>query len=189
MQTVLLIANIWHILIGTVMFLVALFLILLVLVQRGRGGGLAGALGGLGGQSAFGTRAGDTFTYITIWASAAWILLCIGATKFLGTQPGKLGAEESLLPSTTVTQPGDEPSASTSPPLTGNTGSGTPRGANPDAPSEVNNDREISDLGATPTGPGPAAPDGTPELALPIGPDGTQTPAEPDTEGSGATPK
>jgi preprotein translocase subunit SecG len=33
---------------------IALFLILLVLVQRGRGGGLAGALGGAGGQSAFG---------------------------------------------------------------------------------------------------------------------------------------
>ena len=44
------------------MFLVALFLILLVLIQRGRGGGLAGAFGGMGGQSAFGTKAGDLFT-------------------------------------------------------------------------------------------------------------------------------
>ena len=33
----------------------AIFLILLVLVQRGRGGGIAGALGGMGGNSAFGT--------------------------------------------------------------------------------------------------------------------------------------
>ena len=51
---------------GILLFLTSLFLILLVLVQRGRGGGLAGALGGMGGQSAFGTKAGDVFTRITI---------------------------------------------------------------------------------------------------------------------------
>jgi preprotein translocase subunit SecG len=56
-------------LIGTLsllMLAISLFMILLVLIQRGRGGGLAGAFGGMGGQSAFGTRAGDTFTRITI---------------------------------------------------------------------------------------------------------------------------
>ena len=52
------------------MLLVAIFLILLVLVQRGRGGGLAGAFGGMGGQSAFGTKAGDLFTRITIGVAA-----------------------------------------------------------------------------------------------------------------------
>ena len=58
------------ILFGILMFATALFLILLVLVQRGRGGGLSGALGGMGGQSAFGTKAGDLFTRITIGAAA-----------------------------------------------------------------------------------------------------------------------
>ena len=42
-------------LLGFSMFAVSLFLILLILVQRGRGGGLTGALGGPGGQSDFGT--------------------------------------------------------------------------------------------------------------------------------------
>src|SRR5207253_9212160 len=51
------------------------FLILLVLIQRGKGGGLAGAFGGVGGSSAFGSRAGDTFTKITIGVAAAWIVL------------------------------------------------------------------------------------------------------------------
>ncbi|NIL97112.1 MAG: preprotein translocase subunit SecG, partial [Planctomycetales bacterium] len=51
--------------------------ILLVLVQRGRGGGLTGALGGMGGQSAFGTKAGDMFTRITVGAAIFWILLCM----------------------------------------------------------------------------------------------------------------
>jgi preprotein translocase subunit SecG len=64
------------------MFLIAVFLILLVLVQRGRGGGLAGALGGMGGQSAFGTKAGDLFTRITIGAATVWILLCVLGVKY-----------------------------------------------------------------------------------------------------------
>jgi preprotein translocase subunit SecG len=59
----------------------ALFLILLVLVQRGRGGGIAGALGGMGGNSAFGTKAGDTFTWITYGTAAVWILLAMVTIK------------------------------------------------------------------------------------------------------------
>lgn len=53
----------------------SLFMILLVLIQRGKGGGLAGAFGGVGGSSAFGSRAGDMFTRITIIVAAVWILL------------------------------------------------------------------------------------------------------------------
>ena len=54
---------------------ISALLILVVLLQRGRGGGLAGAFGGLGGQSAFGTKAGDVFTKITIGLVTAWVLL------------------------------------------------------------------------------------------------------------------
>jgi preprotein translocase subunit SecG len=60
-----------------------LFLILIVLIQRGRGGGLAGAFGGAGGQSAFGTKAGDLFTRVTIGVAAFWIILCAVSVKFL----------------------------------------------------------------------------------------------------------
>jgi preprotein translocase subunit SecG len=70
---------------GLIMFLLlatSIFLVLLVLVQRGRGGGLAGAFGGLGGQSAFGTKAGDLFTRITIVVAAFWILLCAASVKY-----------------------------------------------------------------------------------------------------------
>ncbi len=68
---------------GISIFVTSIFLILLVLVQRGRGGGLTGALGGPGGQSAFGTKAGDLFTRITIGVAAAWIFLCASAVFFL----------------------------------------------------------------------------------------------------------
>ena len=73
-------------LLGLGLSLAALFLILLVLIQRGRGGGLAGAFGGMGGQSAFGTKAGDVFTKITVGVAAFWIVLCILATNVLGRQ-------------------------------------------------------------------------------------------------------
>ncbi|MGO8752974.1 MAG: preprotein translocase subunit SecG [Thermoguttaceae bacterium] len=70
-------------LLGFLLSIVALFLILLVLIQRGKGGGLAGALGGMGGQSAFGTKAGDLFTKITIVVAAVWIVLCILSVRVL----------------------------------------------------------------------------------------------------------
>jgi preprotein translocase subunit SecG len=63
--------------------LTGLFLILLVLIQRGKGGGLAGAFGGAGGSSAFGSRAGDTFTRITLIVAAIWILLIMILIKVL----------------------------------------------------------------------------------------------------------
>jgi preprotein translocase subunit SecG len=77
-------------LLGFMLVFTALFLILLVLVQRGKGGGLAGALGGMGGQSAFGAKAGDTFTRITIGVAAFWILLCILSVNVLGRQQSLL---------------------------------------------------------------------------------------------------
>ena len=67
----------------TLLMFSGLFLIGLILLQRGRGGGLAGAFGGMGGQSAFGTKAGDVFTRITIGVASAWILLCAGSVVAL----------------------------------------------------------------------------------------------------------
>jgi preprotein translocase subunit SecG len=78
------------ILLMILMGLTSLFLILLILIQRGKGGGLAGAFGGMGGQSAFGTKAGDTFTRITIGVAAVWILLCMVAVWTSGGSSGPL---------------------------------------------------------------------------------------------------
>jgi len=77
----------------TLMFIVAVFLILLVLVQRGRGGGLAGAFGGMGGQSAFGAKAGDTFTKVTIGVATFWILLCVFTLKNADQSENRLGSD------------------------------------------------------------------------------------------------
>jgi preprotein translocase subunit SecG len=72
----LLLAAFKHIVLGFSLFFISFFLIFIVLIQRGRGGGLSGALGGTG-QSAFGSRAGDEMTYITLIVSAIWIFLCV----------------------------------------------------------------------------------------------------------------
>ncbi len=60
---------------------VGLLLMVVILLQRGRGGGLAGAFGGAGGQSAFGTRAGDVFTKITAGLAILWVFLA-GVSRF-----------------------------------------------------------------------------------------------------------
>jgi preprotein translocase subunit SecG len=76
-----------------VLLFTALFLIILILIQRGKGGGLAGAFGGMGGQSAFGTKAGDLFTRITIGVAAFWIILCMVMVKVLGVGGSALNTE------------------------------------------------------------------------------------------------
>src|SRR3954462_2942408 len=71
-----------YLLLGFLLF-VGIFLIFIILLQRGRGGGLTGALGGMGGQTAFGTKAGDLFTRITMVVAAIWVLLSMAALKVL----------------------------------------------------------------------------------------------------------
>jgi len=68
-------------LLNILLLVVGLFLILVVLIQRGKGGGLAGAFGGIGGSSAFGSRAGDAFTRFTIIVAGIWVLLIMILVK------------------------------------------------------------------------------------------------------------
>ncbi len=73
--------NILSGILNALMILISLFLICLVLIQRGKGGGLAGAFGGMGGSSAFGTKAGDVFTRVTMISAVVWILLSMILVK------------------------------------------------------------------------------------------------------------
>jgi preprotein translocase subunit SecG len=50
---------------------------IVILLQRGRGGGLSGAFGGAGGSSAFGAKTGDVFTWITVVVAAVFLLLAV----------------------------------------------------------------------------------------------------------------
>lgn len=114
MNDLILLADWKQFVIGPLMGFTAVFLILVVLVQRGRGGGLTGALGGAGGQSAFGAKAGDVFTRITVVVASFWILLCILAVLVLqdsGTSKldGAPGDARRNLPSGMYGPDGDIP--------------------------------------------------------------------------------
>ena len=78
--------------------LAGLFLIGLVLIQRGKGGGLAGAFGGIGGSSAFGSRAGDQFTKVTLVTAAVWILLIMFMVKMMPRKPAPATAPPASPP-------------------------------------------------------------------------------------------
>ena len=119
-----------------VLSLISLFVILLVLVQRGRGGGLTGALGGMGGQSAFGTKAGDTFTRVTIVATAVWILTAILAVLSLKkSAEGPLGNPDDSPPTARTTAPdtGTGVPGMMVPPVTDTTSGTTDNGETGDA--------------------------------------------------------
>lgn len=138
---------------GPLLLVTSIFLILVVLVQRGRGGGLTGALGGAGGQSAFGAKAGDVFTKITIVVAVFWILLCIfatmglqdqGASKLTGSGGGAAAPAATGLPGEggpALTLPSDEEGTT---PATGG------------SPAEVTSDADLE----PPAEGGAAAPSG-----------------------------
>jgi len=68
-------ASTGSILLNVVIILISLMLMFIILIQRGKGGGLAGAFGGAGGSSAFGSKAGDTLMKVTLYLAAFWIFL------------------------------------------------------------------------------------------------------------------
>ncbi len=167
---------------GITLFIISTFLILLVLVQRGRGGGLTGALGGPGGQSAFGTKAGDVFTKITVVTAAVWIFMC--ALGVFWMQQKELPLDDFTSDSTVIGSSGtgagaNSNSSSTETPTTLPAGEGTapstPAGSNGSAPS-VPAEANASDFpavgGATTSGSqSPAAPASGADVAPSTAPD------------------
>ena len=131
----------------TLLFITALFLVLLVLVQRGRGGGLTGALGGMGGQSAFGTKAGDMFTRVTMITAGVWIVLCMVTIKLFSSQDPWAGSTGVKQKVSGPVDPGKESTAKESD--SAKTEESSSSGANKDAA------REAPDGDAAPGGQAP----------------------------------
>jgi len=103
-----------------VLFLfVCLFLILLVLIQKGRGGGLASAFGGAGGNTAFGSKTGDVLTWATSIVFGIFLLLGIALNLLANAQHhAAVAAANGGAPVVTGSaEPG--PGPQTAPPPTG----------------------------------------------------------------------
>jgi len=62
--------------------LCAVILILVILIQKGRGGGLSGAFGGGMASGILGTKTGDFLTWVTVGMVGALLLLTIAMAKF-----------------------------------------------------------------------------------------------------------
>jgi preprotein translocase subunit SecG len=61
-------------------------LILIVLIQKGRGGGLSGAFGGGMASGILGSKTGDFLTWVTIVAAGVFLTLALVMAKFYKPQ-------------------------------------------------------------------------------------------------------
>ncbi len=62
--------------------IVAVILILVILVQKGKGGGLSGALGGGMASGVLGSKTGDFLTWLTIGLVGLFLFLAVILAKF-----------------------------------------------------------------------------------------------------------
>ena len=76
---------------------VCLFMMLVILIQKPKGGGLSGAFGGAGGgESSFvGARVGDFLTWLTVGCFVAFLLLAMFLTWTIN--PTEIRAHDALV--------------------------------------------------------------------------------------------
>lgn len=74
--------------------IICLLLTIVVLLQKGRGGGLSATFGGIG-SSAFGTKVGDVFTWVTIVLTGLFLVLAVSAS--LAFRPAKVAVETPIF--------------------------------------------------------------------------------------------
>ena len=88
-------------------------LILIVLIQKGRGGGLSGAFGGAMASGILGSKTGDFLTWVTVGLVGIFLILAVVMAKFykepvgsgFGTEPPKTPTAPVGQPKTTETTP------------------------------------------------------------------------------------
>ncbi len=109
--------------------LVSLILILVVLIQKGRGGGLSGAFGGGMASGLLGSKTGDFLTWATIVVVSVFLLLAVLLAKFDRPKIGQYGTTPPATTQQTTEQsaaPSSEQQSSTTPPA--DTGAATEPG-------------------------------------------------------------
>lgn len=83
-------AALWyHTVLGFFFAVVAVLLMIVILLQRGKGVGLAGAFGGAGGGTAFGAKTGDVLTWVTIVGAVLMLTFSVVLNYvFVPSDPG-----------------------------------------------------------------------------------------------------
>lgn len=89
---------------------VCLLLILIVLLQAGKGGGLAGAFGGVGGQTFLGARGtADFLSKLTVYLAVGFMFLAFILSLTYGRQKTISIEEKPAAVETTTQTPAQEP--------------------------------------------------------------------------------
>jgi preprotein translocase subunit SecG len=121
---------------------VALFLIAVVLLQTGKRADLAGAFGGGGSQTAFGTRGAATaLTKMTTAAAVVFMLTSISLSIVSSKSRGSSDSVLEQVPATTETTPaetGDGAELPSLPPV--DPGTSTPTETSDDTPAPTDGD-------------------------------------------------
>ena len=84
--------------------LICVLLIGIILLQKGRGGGLSGAFGGAGGHSAFGSRTGDMFTWITVVLVGLFLVVATVTVRYCRPRTVIMAPQEIGQPEQTTDQ-------------------------------------------------------------------------------------
>jgi preprotein translocase subunit SecG len=134
---------------------VSLLLVLVILIQKGRGGGLSGAFGGGMAGGLLGSKTGDFLTWVTIGLVGVFLLLAILMQKYYRPEVSNYG-DEPKAPRQTA--PADTTAASP-------TGEANAPAATTPAPNSVGSTAPAAAPGANgasaapaPTTPTPAVP-------------------------------
>jgi preprotein translocase subunit SecG len=95
-----------------VLFVIScIMLILLVLIQKGKGGGLSGALAGGMASGLLGTKTGDFLTWVTIGLVAVFLTLAVIMAKFYKPEISSFGEQTPQTQSAPQQQEKSEPPA------------------------------------------------------------------------------
>ncbi len=134
---------------------ITIALILLILIQKGKGGGLSGAFGGLGAGGLLGTKTGDFLTWVTICFVVTFLGLAVLLVKFYKPIP----PEDPFIPATPTSLEGAPPtgagaagSEATGTPTTTTDGEGTTPGGASTGETEGAGEGPSGNEGAPPEG-------------------------------------
>ncbi|MEM6552489.1 MAG: preprotein translocase subunit SecG [Planctomycetota bacterium] len=180
----------WVVALAVLFIVVSLFMMLVILIQKPKGGGLGGAFGGGAGsgtqQAVFGAKAGDALTWFTIVSFVLFLLIAMGLTWAINPevqQPQAAGAGAGTPASTAgagagaggtagasgagsgTTAATPNPAAVPAPPQT------QPAGTGDDGPSgmDILTQPLLPGIDAEPDSDSEAEPESEPAFGLPLG--------------------
>lgn len=78
--------------VAVVFLICAVVLILIILIQKGKGGGLSGVLGGGMASGILGSKTGDFLTWVTITLVGVFLILAVIMAKFYKPSVSDFGA-------------------------------------------------------------------------------------------------